>query len=63
MPQFVDLGQPISTRIEVELKRSGHTFKSNYKDFSAPLIINGLAYTLADAADKFLPGGWEGIFA
>lgn len=63
MLHFVDLGEPVTTRLEKALKSSGHSFKANYANFAAPLIINGLAYTIADAADRYLPGGWEGIFA
>lgn len=59
----VDLGEPVGTRIERALQTSGKTYRANYANLAAPFIIDGIAHSIVEAADRFVPGGWEGIFA
>jgi len=62
MLQFVDLGAPIAVRIEHAVLAAGMTFSINYDNIRAPFIVDGQALNAADAADRFLEGGWDGIF-
>lgn len=63
MLQFIDLGEPVSTRIENALRAAGKAFTTNYSNLRAPFTIEGITHNFADAADAYLPGGWDGIFA
>lgn len=63
MLQFIDLGEPIATRIENAVRAAGKAFTADYSNLLAPFIIDGIALNAADAADEYLPGGWDGIFA
>lgn len=63
MLQFIDLGEPVATRIENALRAAGKAFTTNYSNLCAPFTVDGETLNFADAADKFLPGGWDGVFA
>lgn len=62
MLQFIDLGEPIATRIEKAAKAAGRSIEIDYTNLRAPFIIDGERMNAADAADEYLPGGWDGIF-
>jgi hypothetical protein len=63
MLQFIDLGEPVSNRIENALTTAGKAFTTNYSDLRAPFTIEGVTLNFADAADLYLPGGWDSVFA
>lgn len=63
MLQHIDLGAPVATRIEKALQAAGKAYTTNYSNLLAPFTIDGIDHNFADAADAYLPGGWDGIFA